>query len=252
MCFVYHATGPASLGSGRPPFHMGQTLESGSNTSMTFSSHARQDTSPYSKLSKTRNSNQPQRISSSNLNCSRYRDTSATAATPLSLYIYLSLSTYPNPLFHEKTSNRDQNDSNLFVKQPTHLCLWWRRLRRDVGLRIVALSEGDVKPFSYGLLVEGDSARIRPGPATRKPSGSLRKLILNTTATLLVPQFKKKKLPLHFWRLSGDQGIPQIMVRLRGWNIILFRSIKVFYETDNTSHDVFGYFLHSVWRMLWS
>jgi len=91
MCFVYHATGPASLGSGRPPFHMGQTLEIGSNTSMTFSSHARQDTIPYSKLSKRRNSNQPQRISSSNLNCSRYRDTSATAATPLSLSFFLSV-----------------------------------------------------------------------------------------------------------------------------------------------------------------
>ena len=91
MCFVNHATGPASLGSGRPPFHMGQTLEIGSNTSMTFSSHAQQDTIPKSELSERRNSNQPQRNSSSNLNCSRYRDTSASAATPLSLSFFLSI-----------------------------------------------------------------------------------------------------------------------------------------------------------------
>ena len=58
---------------------------------------------PFQNLnsSKRRNSLQPQRNSSSNLNCSRYRDTSATAATPLSLssslYIYISIN-LPEPV----------------------------------------------------------------------------------------------------------------------------------------------------------
>lgn len=116
-CHVFHTNSPNRTGFLRVgttiPFTCGKHWK-------LAPAHQRHDTlslpmhckTPFQNpnLRASRNVIQPQRNSSSNLNCSRYTDTSATAATPRSLtsciymqiYLSHSLSTYPNTFFHQK------------------------------------------------------------------------------------------------------------------------------------------------------
>lgn len=69
-----------------------------------------------------------------------------------------------------------------------------------------ALSEGDVKPFSYGLLVEGDSARIRPRARDPQTLGQPSKINFEHHRNAARAPIQKKKVALAFLKVVRGPG----------------------------------------------